>query len=98
MCRKGSRAHYDNLFVQIVNKLNSSLLVKETRTNDLKLSLNNDNKKKCKPMNVMLISYDSVSRSSWFKRIPKATKYALETMKFELLTGYNIVGDGTPGN
>ena len=35
-------------------------------------------------MNVILISYDSVSRSAWFNRLPKSTKYALETMNFEL--------------
>lgn len=84
VCKRNGRPHYDNLFVQIVNKLNNSVLNVPKTSN------------KCKPMNVILISYDSVSRPSWFKRAPKATSFALDTMKFELLSGYNIVGDGTP--
>jgi hypothetical protein len=44
----------------------------------------------------MLISYDSVSRSSWLERLPKTNKLIFRKMKFELLKGYNIVGDGTP--
>ncbi len=44
----------------------------------------------------MLISYDSVSRSSWLKRLPKTNKFIFDKMKFDLLNGYNIVGDGTP--
>ena len=44
----------------------------------------------------MLISYDSVSRSSWLERLRKTNKLIFKKMKFELLKGYNIVGDGTP--
>lgn len=47
---------------------------------------------------VLLIVIDSVSRSSWLQRLPKTSKFIFETMKFELLKGYNIIGDGTPGN
>jgi hypothetical protein len=53
--------------------------------------------KKCKPLNIMLISYDSVSRVSWTKRLNKTNKFIFDTMHFELLKGYNIIGDGTPG-
>lgn len=80
------RADFDNLYVQLVNKLNNK--TKQTE------STNNDS---CKPLNIILLSYDSVSRSSWFKRVPKSTQYALDEMNFQLLNGYNIVGDGTPG-
>jgi hypothetical protein len=58
------------------------------------------NKKKnseCKPLDIILLSYDSVSRSSWLQRLEKTNKFIFETMKFELLKGYNIIGDGTPG-
>ncbi len=87
VCKKFDKIIYDNLFVQILNKLNK---------NQEEKKITNNNNEKCKKMNVILISYDSVSRSAWFNRLPKSTKYALETMNFELLNGYNIVGDGTP--
>ncbi len=51
---------------------------------------------KCQPLNIMLISYDSVSRSSWLNRLNKTNHFIFDKMKFELLNGYNIVGDGTP--
>jgi hypothetical protein len=95
-CKKNGRVYYDNLFAQIVNKLSKPLSEKVV-SNENNKSNASTNVNKCKPLNVILISYDSVSRSSWFNRVPKATKYALENMKFELLHGYNIVGDGTPG-
>ena len=100
-CKKNGRVYYDNLFVQIVNKLSKPLLQmpkeEKLEINSENISNASNNVNKCKPLNVILISYDSVSRPSWFNRVPKATKYALESMKFELLHGYNIVGDGTPG-
>jgi hypothetical protein len=80
------KIEFENIYVQIVNKLNS------TSTKPLLVNQNS-----CNPLNIILLSYDSVSRSSWFKRVPKSTKYALDVMNFQLLTGYNIVGDGTPG-
>ena len=49
---------YNSIFVQIVNKLNE-------------VSVKKRKEQKCKPLNIMLISYDSVSRSSWLKRLPK---------------------------
>lgn len=97
VCKKNGRVNYDNLFVQIVNKLNGSLLLNEETSLLSENIMSLSRAKKCKPLNVILLSYDSISRSSWFKRAPKSAKYALETMKFELLSGYNIIGDGTPG-
>ena len=88
ICRENEsfkRIKFDSLYVQLVQK-NDSISTK----------INNNNNK-CKPLDVMLISYDSVSRSSWLKRVPKSTKYAIDVMKFQMLSGYNIVGDGTPG-
>ncbi len=66
---------YNSVFVQIVNKIH--LVSKVEKKAD----------QKCKPLNIMLISYDSVSRSSWLKRLPKTNKFIFETMKFELLKG-----------
>ena len=66
---------YNSIFVQIVNKIH------------LVSKVENKVDQKCKPLNIMLISYDSVSRSSWLKRLPKTNKFIFETMKFELLKG-----------
>jgi hypothetical protein len=77
---------YQNLFVQFKNKYKQSI----------KVDKKNDEIPQCKPLNIMLISYDSVSRSSWLKRLPKTNKFIFDKMKFDLLNGYNIVGDGTP--
>lgn len=73
------KIEFDNLYIQLVNKLNVSRLNAPT-----------DQAGVCKPVNVILLSYDSVSRSSWIKRVPKSTQYALDIMKFEMLKGYNI--------
>ena len=50
----------------------------------------------CKPLNIILLSYDSISRVSWFKRLPRTTDYILNEMKFSMLYGQSILGDGTP--
>ncbi len=71
---------YENIFVQFIKK-----------NINIKKIIN----KICKPMNVMLISYDSVSRSSWLNRLNKTNHFIFDKMKFEILNGYNIVGDGT---
>jgi len=76
---------YKNLHVQIVSKL--------TPNNNNNNKANTD---QCKPMNIILLSYDSLSRVSWFKRIPKTTEYILNKMNFKLLYGHSILGDGTP--
>jgi hypothetical protein len=44
----------------------------------------------CTPLNVILISYDSVSRISWIKRLPKSFEYITKIMGFEVFDGYNI--------
>lgn len=87
--RRTKPIKYNSLFAQIVNKFKKVNIVKET--------LNVNKKPDCRPLDVILLSLDSVSRKSWIKRLPKTYKYILRTMKFELLEGYNIVGDGTPG-
>ncbi len=86
--KTGSKS-FDSLFPLIVNKLHKRVLptlsIKEENKND-----------KCEPLNIILMSYDSVSRVSWIKRLKKSYYYALETMNFDILEGYGVVGDGTP--
>ena len=85
-CKKNenSNPEYENLFAQIVNKHVNS-------------NKRNHSNSKCRPLDILLLSYDSVSRSSWLQRLPQTNEFIFETMKFKLLNGYNIVGDGTPG-
>jgi hypothetical protein len=78
---------FNMLFAQVVDKLPDK---KETP------NLHKPDKHGCTPMNVMLLSYDSVSRVSWTIRQKKSLKYMLDEMNFQILNGYNIIGDGTP--
>ena len=87
---KNTRSKFNSVFAQIVSKLNAG----NTSVKDE--SLHKSDKNNCTPLNVMLISYDSVSRVSWVKRLPLTYKYITEAKNFEILNGYNIVGDGTP--
>jgi hypothetical protein len=86
---KNSRSSkkFDMLFAQVIDKLPD----KKTDPN-----LHKPDKNGCTPMNVMLLSYDSVSRVSWKIRQKKSLKYMFDEMNFEILNGYNIFGDGTP--
>jgi hypothetical protein len=45
--------------------------------------------------NVFMFGFDSVSRMSWIRMLPKSYEYMIK-MGFVVLKGYNIVGDGTP--
>ncbi|RNA28216.1 DUF229 domain containing [Brachionus plicatilis] len=77
-------ATFNNLYVQVVDK-------EPERTFDIKKDKNG-----CFPYNVMLLSYDSVSRVSFMRRLKKTYDLIEKTENFYVLTGYNIVGDGTP--
>ena len=86
------RIKYESLFAQIVDRLKyQPHLLPINKTNDIEKKNG-----QCKPMNILLLSYDSLSRVSWFKRLPKTTEYILNDMKFNILYGQNILGDGTP--
>lgn len=80
---KKKKTVYNNLHVQIVDRI------------DLREKIESKNDQ-CKPMNILLLSYDSISRVSWFRRLPKTTKYLIDKMKTTVLYGHNIIGDGTP--
>jgi hypothetical protein len=45
--------------------------------------------------NVLMFGFDSVSRMSWIRMLPKSYAYMVK-LGFIVLKGYNIVGDGTP--
>ena len=80
---------YNNLHVQIVRK---QLETKKEENNNS----NSTSNLNCSPLNIILLSYDSLSRVSWFKRLPKSTQYVLNEMGFKLMYGQSIMGDGTP--
>ena len=83
--------HFSSLYPQIISKLD-----KNTEKINEKLHKPDEKNNKCAPLNVMVLSYDSVSRVSWVKYLKKTHKFITETMNFDILNGYNIVGDGTP--
>lgn len=47
-------------------------------------------------LNVLMFGFDSVSRMTWLRNLPKSHRYFTETLGGTVLEGYNIVGDGTP--
>jgi hypothetical protein len=51
--------------------------------------------KKALGYNVLMFGFDSVSRMSWIRMLPKSYEYMIKE-GFIVLKGYNIVGDGTP--
>ena len=51
--------------------------------------------KKALGYNVLMFGFDSVSRMSWIRMLPKSYEYMIK-LGFVTLKGYNIVGDGTP--
>ena len=51
--------------------------------------------KKALGYNVLMFGFDSVSRMSWIRMLPKTYEYMIKE-GFIVLKGYNIVGDGTP--
>ena len=47
-------------------------------------------------LSVLMFGFDSVSRMTWMRNLPKSHKYFTDVLKGMVLQGYNIVGDGTP--
>ncbi len=52
----------------------------------------------CKPLNILSICFDSVSSVSWILRLNKSNDYLLNKMGFQVMNGFNIIGDGTPAS
>ncbi|KAG5681365.1 hypothetical protein PVAND_010807 [Polypedilum vanderplanki] len=47
-------------------------------------------------MNVLIFGFDSISRNSFIRKLPKAYHYLTNELNADVLKGFNIVGDGTP--
>jgi hypothetical protein len=100
------RQFVEEEIIEVFCELNKTLTQYSNSTDQYKILLaqvvkyNESNFKKqletdqCRPMSIMLLSYDSVSRVSWLKRLPLTNSFILNEMKFDVLTGYNILGDG----
>ncbi len=80
-CR-GRYKIYENLHATVVAKPDL-----KSRASYPKHSLGTD---------VIIFGFDSVSRMSWMRNLPKSHRYFTEEMKGVVMKGYNIVGDGTP--
>ena len=48
------------------------------------------------PINVFMLGLDSVSRKLWLDSLPMSSHYLIKSLKANVLSSYNIVGDGTP--
>ncbi|XP_075146470.1 uncharacterized protein LOC142220931 [Haematobia irritans] len=46
--------------------------------------------------NVLMFGFDSLSRNAFIRKLPKTYEYLTDRLGAKVLTGYNIVGDGTP--
>lgn len=85
---KNKRETFENLYAQIISKLDTT---KTEYSDPFSVDANG-----CKPLSVMILSYDSVSRVSWINRLSKTMSFMKDVMDFDILNGYNILGDGTP--
>ncbi|XP_064641871.1 uncharacterized protein LOC135496468 [Lineus longissimus] len=48
-------------------------------------------------MNVLMFGFDSTSRMTWQRKLPKSYAFMIDVLKCIVLEGYNIVSDGTLG-
>ncbi|XP_043284844.1 uncharacterized protein [Venturia canescens] len=47
-------------------------------------------------LNVLMFGFDSLSRNTFIRKLPKTYHYLKQNLDALVLEGYNIVGDGTP--
>jgi len=47
-------------------------------------------------LDILILGFDSVSRTSWMRQLPKSHEFIVDELGAAVFTGYNIVGDGTP--
>lgn len=47
-------------------------------------------------LNVLMFGFDSMSRNSFIRKLPKTYQYLSDVLEAHVLQGYNIIGDGTP--
>jgi len=43
-----------------------------------------------------MFGFDSVSRLTWIRSLPRSYQYLVDQLGATVLRGYNVVGDGTP--
>lgn len=100
-CKSGAQI-FNNIYVQIVGKSEeidrrNRLEGFGTESGSEKNSSSSSSSSCRRPLNILLLSYDSMSRVSWFRRLPLTTQFVLnKSNDFTLLYGFNILGDGTP--
>lgn len=98
-CKSGAQI-FNNIYVQIVDK--SEEIDRRNRLEGFRSESESEKKSSSssscrRPLNILLLSYDSMSRVSWFRRLPLTTQFVLnKSNDFTLLYGFNILGDGTP--
>ncbi|XP_078052258.1 uncharacterized protein LOC144478335 [Augochlora pura] len=47
-------------------------------------------------LNILMLGFDSLSRNTFMRKLPKTYQYLKDNLSALVLEGYNIVGDGTP--
>jgi len=47
-------------------------------------------------LDILIFGFDSVSRTSWIRQLPKSHEFIVSQLGATVFSGYNIVGDGTP--
>ncbi|XP_015126195.1 uncharacterized protein LOC107047849 [Diachasma alloeum] len=47
-------------------------------------------------LNVLMFGFDSLSRNTFIRKLPKTYHYLKQNLNTQVLEGYNIIGDGTP--
>ncbi|KAL7287426.1 hypothetical protein TKK_0018535 [Trichogramma kaykai] len=52
--------------------------------------------KRALPLNVLMFGFDSLSRQTFARKLPRSLRYLRRGLGGLVLEGYNIVGDGTP--
>ena len=85
--KNNAKLGYTNTYMNVMNKIG------ETNIKEMNKNLDRPN---CRRMNILLFSYDSVSRVCWLKRLKKSSEFMFNVMKFQLIKGFNIIGEGTP--
>ncbi|CAK5091150.1 unnamed protein product [Meloidogyne enterolobii] len=87
-CMAGSR-QWSNPFMVVVPKNKEKTKKHPNAANNHLQNSSTD------PINVYILSFDSLSQMSFRRNLPKTVKF-LEENDFAVFNGYNIVGDGTP--
>ncbi|CAF1340731.1 unnamed protein product [Adineta ricciae] len=84
-CQAQDGSKYENYHMGI--KYNSSLLIKNFESPMKSTSLD---------YNVLMFGFDSTSRMTFMRFLPKTYSFLVNELGAIVMKGYNIVGDGTP--